>query len=71
MVVTPDAGTLEKIGGHVAAGSPLVAPETPLPSGRRLFTAEVRITEKTIMRLMARAARTYALSGGTWPAAAE
>jgi uncharacterized protein (TIGR00369 family) len=43
---------------------PLVATATPLRSGRRLFTAEVRINEETTTRLVAHATGTYALSGG-------
>jgi uncharacterized protein (TIGR00369 family) len=43
---------------------PLVAVATPLRGGRRLFTAEVRITEETTGRLVSHATTTYALSQG-------
>lgn len=42
---------------------PLVATATPLRAGRRLFTAEVCITEEATGRLMSHATTTYALSG--------
>jgi uncharacterized protein (TIGR00369 family) len=42
---------------------PLIATATPLRSGRRLFTAEVRIAEETTTRLVAQATGTYAVSG--------
>lgn len=41
---------------------PLLATAMPLRAGRRLFTADVRITEETTMRLVAQATGTYALS---------
>jgi uncharacterized protein (TIGR00369 family) len=41
---------------------PLVAVATPLRAGRRLYTAEVRITEEATGRLMSHATTTYALS---------
>ena len=41
---------------------PLLATASPLRAGRRLFTAEVRITEETTTRLVAHATGTYALS---------
>jgi len=44
---------------------PLVAEAVPLRAGRRLFTADVRITEQPGGRLVAQATTTYALSGGT------
>jgi uncharacterized protein (TIGR00369 family) len=44
---------------------PLVATATPLRSGRRLFTAEVRNIEETTTRLVAQATGTYSLSGGS------
>jgi uncharacterized protein (TIGR00369 family) len=46
------------------ANLPLLATAVPLRSGRRLFTAEVRITEETSTRLVAQATGTYALSAG-------
>jgi uncharacterized protein (TIGR00369 family) len=46
------------------ANLPLLATAGPLRSGRRLFTAEVRITEETSARLVAQATGTYALSAG-------
>jgi uncharacterized protein (TIGR00369 family) len=45
-----------------AMALPLLAVATPLRSGRRLYTAEVRITEETTTRLVAQATGTYALS---------
>ncbi len=41
---------------------PLIAIAVPLRSGRRLFTAEVRISEELGTRLVAQATGTYALS---------
>jgi uncharacterized protein (TIGR00369 family) len=41
---------------------PLLASAVPLRAGRRLFTAEVRITEDVTDRLIAHATTTYALS---------
>ena len=41
---------------------PLLAVATPLRAGRRLYTAEVRITEEATGRLMSHATTTYALS---------
>lgn len=41
---------------------PLVAVATALRGGRRLFTAEVRITEEATGRLISHATTTYALS---------
>ena len=41
---------------------PLVAVATTLRAGRRLFTAEIRITEETSGRLVSHASTTYALS---------
>jgi len=41
---------------------PLVAVAVPLRAGRRLFTAEVRITEEAASRLISHATTTYALS---------
>ena len=41
---------------------PLIAVATPLRGGRRLFTAEVRITEDFTGRLISHATTTYALS---------
>lgn len=41
---------------------PLVAVATPLRAGRRLYTAEIRITEETTGRLVSHATTTYALS---------
>lgn len=45
-----------------ALALPLVAVATPLRAGRRLYTAEVRITEETSGRLISHASTTYALS---------
>jgi uncharacterized protein (TIGR00369 family) len=42
---------------------PLLATATPLRSGRRLFTAEVRIIEEATTRLVAQVTGTYSLSG--------
>jgi uncharacterized protein (TIGR00369 family) len=44
---------------------PLVAVATTLRAGRRLFTAEVRITEEATGRLISHATTTYALSQAT------
>jgi uncharacterized protein (TIGR00369 family) len=44
---------------------PLVAEATALRSGRRLFTAEVRIMEKTSGKLVSQSTATYALTGST------
>jgi uncharacterized protein (TIGR00369 family) len=41
---------------------PLVAVATALRAGRRLFTAEIRITEEETGRLVSQATTTYALS---------
>jgi uncharacterized protein (TIGR00369 family) len=41
---------------------PLVAVATPLRAGRRLYTAEVRITEEASSRLVSHATTTYALT---------
>jgi uncharacterized protein (TIGR00369 family) len=41
---------------------PLLAVATPLRAGRRLFTAEIRITEEASGRLVSHATTTYALS---------
>lgn len=41
---------------------PLIAVATTLRAGRRLFTAEVRITEESSGRLISHATTTYALS---------
>lgn len=41
---------------------PLVAVATPLRAGRRLYTAEVRISEETTGRLISHATTTYALT---------
>lgn len=41
---------------------PLVAVAVPLRAGRRLLTAEVRITEEATSRLISHATTTYALS---------
>ncbi|HQT77965.1 MAG TPA: PaaI family thioesterase [Rhodopila sp.] len=41
---------------------PLLAVATTLRAGRRLFTAEVRITEEATGRLISHASTTYALS---------
>jgi uncharacterized protein (TIGR00369 family) len=41
---------------------PLVAVATPLRAGRRMFTAEVRITEEETGRLTSHATANYALS---------
>jgi uncharacterized protein (TIGR00369 family) len=41
---------------------PLVAVATPLRAGRRMFTAEVRITEEETGRLISHATANYALS---------
>ncbi len=46
-----------------AMSAPLLATATPLRGGRRLFTADVRITEEATKRLVAQATGTYALSG--------
>ena len=45
-----------------ATTMPLIAAATPLRSGRRLFTADVRIAEETSGRPIAQATGTYALS---------
>ena len=45
-----------------AMSLPLIAVATALRAGRRLFTAEVRITEEATGRLMSHASTTYALS---------
>jgi uncharacterized protein (TIGR00369 family) len=50
---------------------PLLATSTPLRSGRRLFTAEVRIVEETTTRLVAQATGTYSLSDGPPASAAN
>jgi uncharacterized protein (TIGR00369 family) len=42
---------------------PLLAEATALRAGRRLYTAEVRISEEASGRLVAQATTTYALSG--------
>jgi len=42
---------------------PLIAEATALRAGRRLFTADVRITEEANGKLVAQATSTYALSG--------
>ena len=42
---------------------PLVAEAVALRAGRRLFTAEVRITEEASGKLVSQATGTYALSG--------
>lgn len=44
---------------------PLLAVAAPLRAGRRLYTAEVRITEEVSGRLMSHATTTYALSWDT------
>ena len=44
---------------------PLVAVASPLRGGRRLFTADIRITEEATSRLVSQATTTYALSMGT------
>ena len=44
---------------------PLVAVASPLRGGRRLFTADIRITEEGSGRLVSQATTTYALSQGT------
>jgi uncharacterized protein (TIGR00369 family) len=44
---------------------PLLAVATTLRAGRRLFTAEVRITEEAAGRLVSHATTTYALSPAT------
>lgn len=41
---------------------PLIAEALPLRAGRRLFTAEIRITEQADGRLVSQATTTYALS---------
>jgi uncharacterized protein (TIGR00369 family) len=41
---------------------PLIAVALPLRAGRRLFTAEVRITEEATGRLISHASGTYALT---------
>jgi uncharacterized protein (TIGR00369 family) len=41
---------------------PLIAVATPLRAGRRLYTAEVRITEEPTGRLVSHATTTYALT---------
>jgi acyl-coenzyme A thioesterase PaaI-like protein len=41
---------------------PIVAVALPLRAGRRLYTAEVRITEEATGRLISHASTTYALS---------
>jgi len=45
-----------------AMSLPLIAVATTLRGGRRLFTAEVRITEEATGRLISQATTTYALS---------
>lgn len=45
-----------------AMALPLLAVATPLRAGRRLFTAEIRITEEASGRLVSHATTTYALS---------
>ncbi len=45
-----------------AMALPLVAAATPLRAGRRLYTAEIRITEEATGRLISHATTTYALS---------
>jgi uncharacterized protein (TIGR00369 family) len=45
-----------------ARSLPLIAKATALRAGRRLFTAEVRITEEATGRLISHATTTYALS---------
>lgn len=45
-----------------ALSLPLLAVAVPLRAGRRLYTAEVRITEEASGRLMSHATTTYALS---------
>ncbi|MBN8872481.1 MAG: PaaI family thioesterase [Rhodospirillales bacterium] len=44
---------------------PLLAEATTLRAGRRLFTADVRISEETSGKLVAQATTTYALSEGS------
>ena len=46
---------------------PLIAVATTLRGGRRLFTAEVRITEESTGRLISHATTTYALSQADRP----
>jgi uncharacterized protein (TIGR00369 family) len=41
---------------------PLIAVATPLRAGRRLYTAEIRITEEASGRLVSHATTTYALT---------
>lgn len=41
---------------------PLLAVATPLRAGRRLYTAEIRISEETTGRLVSHATTTYALT---------
>ena len=45
-----------------ALALPLLAVALPLRAGRRLYTAEVRITEEATGRLISQATTTYALS---------
>jgi uncharacterized protein (TIGR00369 family) len=51
-----------------AMSLPLVAVATSLRAGRRLFTAEVRITEESTGNLISHATTTYALSRRDAPA---
>ena len=46
-----------------AMNVPLIGTAVPLRAGRRLLTADVRITEEQTARLVAQATGTYALSG--------
>jgi acyl-coenzyme A thioesterase PaaI-like protein len=46
---------------------PLVAEAVALRAGRRLFTAEVRISEEASGKLVSQATGTYALSGNGPP----
>jgi uncharacterized protein (TIGR00369 family) len=50
-----------------AMSLPLVAVATALRAGRRLFTAEVRISEESTGRLISHATTTYALTGAAGP----
>jgi uncharacterized protein (TIGR00369 family) len=43
---------------------PLIAVATPLRGGRRLFTADIRISEEATSRLVSQATTTYALTVG-------
>ncbi len=60
----PDAVTVDLTINFLRSATtlPLIADAVALRAGRRLFTADVRITEETTGRLVSQATTTYALS---------